>query len=308
LEGILISHILRNDHRILKEIGKQQIRSLSAYFHRTTSPPPLESDDISRIFLAYRASVPQHTTTHFRCDAFQGTSVDFSDRKQPPSIEHLCLRAPPLEKYHSDSEMKWLLPFSEESVRLVDDSEFQNKNVALSFSHLILQSSQHSLTPTDLRVLTHLVESYPFLVPHSPLAPSLLPLIVRHNPSIATLCLSSPSLPLSIRDKYISCFLEMDINTNSLEIIHNLSTKIPLPAQFLSHYLIKCFSRCSQMEEFLRKRFVRLLCLFMLRKIQNRKDEIWSLKVEITSFCMENSHSKEATDLFKRLKKFEEQN
>jgi len=93
----------------------------------------------------------------------------------------------------------------------------------------------------------------------------------------------------------------------SMEVVNHIASAMALPRHFLYMYISNCITLCDKLPDpHKQSRHVRLVGVFLQSLIRTKVIEVKDLLVEVKAFCIRFSDIKEAHNLFKLLRKYEE--
>ena len=93
-----------------------------------------------------------------------------------------------------------------------------------------------------------------------------------------------------------------------MEVVNGLLNCKNFPLPILHRFIANCMASCNYItENFAQKRQVSLVCSFLQKMLTNRID-VSSMLTEMCTFCMDYSRIKEASNLYRALKKIEQEN
>ena len=96
-----------------------------------------------------------------------------------------------------------------------------------------------------------------------------------------------------------------------MEVVNGLlSNRKNFPLPTLHRFIANCMASCSFItEKFAQKRQVSLVCSFLQNSLlKNKEMDLSSMLTEMCTFCMDYSRIKEASTLYRALKKIEQEN
>eukprot|EP01128_Nolandella_sp_AFSM9_P004322 TRINITY_DN1916_c0_g1_i1.p1 TRINITY_DN1916_c0_g1~~TRINITY_DN1916_c0_g1_i1.p1 ORF type:complete len:537 (+),score=113.55 TRINITY_DN1916_c0_g1_i1:88-1698(+) len=260
--------------------------------------------NVNHVYVSGRLSFPQSKQSSTQPTSERAKSVG---RLFAPPFATI---APPLLRPR-DSELEWLdltlhpsLVWDDTQVDAAPSLTAEEDEIIL----LIDEAANGPLLPKLTHKLLLGIEKNPLLVSQSSLRPLVLPKLIEHNPVIAVqVILSFINQPDTIV-LYFAELINMDMSLHSMEVVNRLARSVELPPEFLNIYITQCLSQCQlRKDRYQQLRMVRLLCIFLQSLIQTNLWDVSNLLVEVSTFCIEYSKTKEASDLFALLKKMEKE-
>lgn len=218
-----------------------------------------------------------------------------------PTFESVVTIPPPLHSSEPE-ELIWIYNNELEDMPFMWDYSLVS-GVDLEIRELVSKCFNGSLSQPQSQKLQKELESNPGIVYCIGLTPDKLPDLVEHNPVIAIDVLLILMTSSNIAE-YLSTLVNMDMSVHSMEVVARLSTSDILPNDFINMYVNKCIRTCeTQDNQTKQNRLVRLLCVFLQSLVRHNIIKVQDVILEVEQFCLEFSRIKEASDLFRLLKK-----
>ncbi|KAI8800450.1 hypothetical protein BJ742DRAFT_841577 [Cladochytrium replicatum] len=258
----------------------------------------------------------------------------------PPSASQLLsfkprfvLPPPPIMPL-TESDLIWLDPDPAQYNVEFDYSTCDEIPKQDEVKRLMFVALQGPLTHSQQQFVTEQFNRRPKLIFKCGVIPDNLSELVENNPTIAYELLSRMMGTEKLND-YLQVLVNMNVSLHSMEVVNRLATASDvnsmsasasssppqpsstysspphssnitgsLPVEFIHTYISNCIHNCETIKDkYMQNRQVRLVCVFLQSLLRNRIVTVQDSYHEIQAFCISFSRIKEATALFRLLKK-----
>lgn len=201
------------------------------------------------------------------------------------------------------TESSWMTPLTVPEVLWDEEAEVGKENHS-EIKELFNKALNLTLSPEKTQNLIEKLRN-PFCTFYRNMPLDDVMKLVQSNPNIATEIIVIFHNTSRFQD-ILHRLINMEFSSQMLEVVNTLYMKVEIPTEAIHFLINNCIQFCknSQESEYIKKKLVRLLCVFINSILRNRPTTSEELLIMIENFCTDFTEYKEASQLYKTVRSY----